>query len=368
MAIDSKLLAETIRDNMHNYVINSTNEIDDTLYFSNILHFINLVEGSENEAYLDGIEDPKRPGKYITASKFYALSPEDQQKKIADCKAKNKEKTGKEKGPITTVGIGANIESKKTRERLDQLLNEVDLMEKVYYGKAKLTDNQIEIIFKDDIRTRVSELHRIYGKENWNKLRVNERISILSLYFNYPRLVDHNTNCKKYITEYIETNNATYLKSAVTEVKEKSNRAGHKGIQNRRNAEAVLLASYYVPTYTKPCESPDSVKVKLAEIDKTIIPRNSDTAIMGINKEYFVWRTMMDKKVRVDHIKREGKIFKKNGEIPQDIINCRCWVEEVPDYVVIKDEEEEQKAFEVYLRTGEINPILRINNGFVIIP
>ena len=43
----------------------------------------------------------------------------------------------------------------------------------------------------------------------------------------------------------------------------------NNGIQNRRDAEGALLASYNSPTYTKPHESPDSAKLTTAELNNS---------------------------------------------------------------------------------------------------
>jgi len=234
-------------------------------------------------------------------------------------------------------------------------------MQKVYKGEANLTDEQVDIIFKESIRVRLVELHKIYGSD-WNKLRANERIAIHSLYFNNPSLARANTNFRKHIKNYIETNDTKHLELAYKEVRERSNPGNHVGIQNRRNIESGILASHESPTYTKPNESPDSVKLKRAIIGKTVVPLNNDTPVQGVNSKYFIWRTKMDNKVRKDHVLHEGKVFSKDsppgGHMPGTVYNCRCSVEEVPDYIIVEEEITESKAFELYLRKGIKHPIL----------
>lgn len=83
-----------------------------------------MLEGVRNEAYLDGIEDPKNPAKYISAKKFYSLSVEEQEKLRDSCV----DKSGKRKDPITTVGIEVNINSDKVRDRFDKILGKPELM------------------------------------------------------------------------------------------------------------------------------------------------------------------------------------------------------------------------------------------------
>lgn len=282
-------IAEIIRDSTHNLVITEKNELDNEVYFSRLKYFIGKLEGVRNEAYLDGIPDPRNPAKFISAEKFYSLSDE-RQNELLD---KYGDKKRGKNGFVTTVGIGANIEPDKIKERFDKILGEPGLMHLVYYGKAELTDEQVDIIFRDCISARVEELRRIY-KSDWDKLRVNERITIISLYFNNKNLAGGYTNFYKYITNYIKTGDLAYLKHAVNEVEKKSNPKRALGIQNRRDAEGELLVSYKSSAYTRPNESPDSAKLTLAEAGKTVIPLNNDYPVTRINSDYFIWRTKMD--------------------------------------------------------------------------
>lgn len=127
-----------------------------------------------------------------------------------------------------------------------------------------------------------------------------------------------------------------------------------------------MLASYQSPTYTKPRESPDAVKLKVAIINKTIVPLNSgNQSISEHNSEYFIWRTKMDQKVRADHVLLEGKVFRKDSPpeyMPGTTHNCRCYAEEVPDYILVNDEVAKHKAFVLYLRKGIVRPILLLEN------
>ncbi|GAB4162590.1 MAG: hypothetical protein Tsb006_0930 [Rickettsiaceae bacterium] len=349
-------VAEIIRDSTHNLIISEANELNNEIYFSRVKYFIGLLEGSRNEAYLDGILDPDKPARFISVAKFYSLDKTTQDKLRADCLAR----PGGKK-PITTVGIGANLELEGILDKFDTLLGTPGLMDQVYLGKAELTNLQVEIIFKDCISERLVELHKIYDSD-WPKLRANERIAILSLYFNYPGLVGKNTNFRKHIQNYVKTNDETYLRKAVDEVARRSNPSKDPGIQNRRYAEAELLSSYDSQTYTKANESPDAAKLKIATIGKTVIPlSNSDLPVNGTNAKYFIWRTKMDQQVRYEHVLLEGKVFRKDNPpkyMPGTMNNCRCHAEEVPDYILINDGVEKNRAFELYLRKGIKHPIL----------
>lgn len=47
------------------------------------------------------------------------------------------------------------------------------------------------------------------------------------------------------------------------------------------------------------------------------------------NMEYFVWRTMLDSRVRIEHAEREGEVFsiKEIDVLPGQEFNCRCSAE-----------------------------------------
>lgn len=342
-------LAKILRDSSHNFVITEKNELDNDAYFTRLKCFIEALEGARNEAYLDGIVDPNNGSRFISVSKFNALSPEKRDNLKANCIKIN------QRLPIVTVGIGLNINKPETRTQYDELLGQPGLMQVVYEGKKNLTDEQVALVFKECIYEHLVKIREDYGSD-WDKLRANERICIHSLYFNNPRLVNWKSNFRKNIRKYVETNDEKYLRLAVKEVSEKSNPKNSKGIQNRRDAEGILLASYDCPTFTKPCDDPASRFPKIVHLNDTVMPLGlRGTSQRQANAEYFIWRTRMDAKVRGDHLNREGKVFCKND--PDTFLlgtdyNCRCQSEEVPDHLIIMDQDIEQKAFDFYLRTG----------------
>lgn len=350
-------LADTIRDSMHNSVITEENELDNENYFNNLQKFIAALEGSEEQAYMDGIVDPQNPAKFISVKKFNSLSQETQDKLSSKCTHAN--------GPIITVGIGANINSEKVREAFDEVIGKPGIMQKVYDGEAQLTQEDISKIFKHCIEERVKRLsgETEYGAENWNKLKANERISILSLYFNNPRLANKSTNFYKHIKNYLDTNDVKHLKLAVEEVEKRSNKTGSEGIQRRRNAEGALLASYKCKTYTRPNEAANTKLLHVADLGKTVIPLNDSTMpSTGKNKDFFIWRTKRDNRVRLEHSLREGRVYRRasppNGELPGELYKCRCLADKVPDHIIVRDEITESEALTRYLRTGKNHPLI----------
>jgi GH24 family phage-related lysozyme (muramidase) len=360
-------LADTIRDSMHNTVITEENELDNEDYFNNLQKFIAALEGCEEQAYMDGIVDPQNPAKFISVKKFNSLSEETQDKLSSKCTHAN--------GPIRTVGIGANLEIKGVLEKLDKVIGKPGTMQKVYDGKDELTKEDISKIFKHCIEERVTDLRNIYGAESWNKLKANERISILSLYFNNPSLANKSTNFYKHIRNYLNTNDVKHLKLAVEEVEKRSNKTGSEGIQHRRNAEGALLASYKCATCTKPNEPANNRLIHIVELGKTVVPLNDNNLpIIGVNKDFFIWRTELDHKVRPEHALREGKIYRRSsppgGQMPGESYNCRCRADDVPDHIIVRDEISESEALRRYLRTGKNHPLLAAigNTNFLFNP
>lgn len=352
-----------IRDSVHNYIIQKSNEIEDTVFFERLKSFIVKVEGMRYEAYLDGIPDPDDRFQFIAVAKFNSLDDLTQAKLRRKC-----EESPRGRKPITTVGIGANIETEDFRKQYDKLLGVPGLVQRVYDGEVNLTDDQVDKIFRESIRVRLVQLRQIYGSD-WDKLRANERMAIISLYFNHPSLAKDGTNFREHIRKYIEASDVQHLKAAVKEVREKSNKDKDVGQQNRRDAEAELLSSHKCPAYTKPHESPDAVKIREAHLNDTIMPINCDPLCseQGVNAEYFVWRTRMDHKVRENHLQNEGKIFRRDnptGFLPGETHNCRCQAEDVPDEVHVHDDEAYKQAFEFYIRKGIQNTrLMRRSNS-----
>ncbi|MBL3284609.1 hypothetical protein Sarmat_00459 [Rickettsiales endosymbiont of Paramecium tredecaurelia] len=225
-----------VRKLTYNLAIPQTNELQNSIYFDGIKEFICCFEGIRLDTYLDGIPDPDNPARFISAKKFYSLSSVKQNQLRKQCI----ERGGR---VIATVGVGANIDSKETREELDKVLKKKDFMEKVYQGVRNLSHAETMRIFAHHISCKVAELHKIYLTD-WHKLRGNERIAILSLYFNSPKLVGGTTRFRSHIKQYIQTRDVAHLKNAVDEVVNHSNPRKHHAVQRRRDSEGALLASY----------------------------------------------------------------------------------------------------------------------------
>lgn len=362
MAIEARsILARNIRDLYHNSVID-----DDHEDFQKVQRqFTETMESNELSAYLDGIPHQKEPAKFMKAKHFYSLPIKEQNRLEEECKARQIKNGKKPIGYIVTVGIGANINSSSIRDKYDELLNEKGFMDRVARGEMDLSPKQSTIIFNQCIKDRVLQLKKDYGTEVWSKLRMNEKIVIIDLYFNAPSLCRKGTDFHTNIVKYTETNDEKYLRAAIYEVKHRSNRNMEVGIQNRRNAQAILLSSHECPAYTRPNETPDGRKATSAKLNHTIIPMSQRAESPGINSKYFIWRTKGDGSVRAEHVILDGRVFKKDsppgGIMPGEDWGCRCKPDEVPDEVLIIDQELIDKAFNLYLRKGISKPYIYLS-------
>jgi len=283
------LFTETLRDAIHNLDLSI---LDNKKIFSDhVRSFIRLHEATRFEAYDD--KTAKSVSKILAAG----------------------EKT---KGNIT-VGVGFNMDAdnKKGGRKewdaafKDNIDKEKPDFDKIYDGKLELTQTQVDQLLDHSLSVRVKELEKIY-EEFWPKLRANEKITIISAYFNCPSLVARDTNFYKNIREYAKTADKKYLLEAVTEIKDNSNKDKLKGIQNRRNCEAAMLDSTEAPFYSKP-NSPLLPNVPMKVIPgETIVPIGMSRYFpKRTNSEYFIWRTQLDQRVRPAHLQNEGKVFRK---------------------------------------------------------
>ena len=91
------------------------------------------------------------------------------------------------------------------------------------------------------------------GWQKFPSLELNQKLAIESLYFNSPGLVGYRNNQKVlgptdfyiHMQRYIRSGKKDLdaLNQAVYEVWANSNKDKHKGVQNRRNREAMMLCN-----------------------------------------------------------------------------------------------------------------------------
>ena len=175
------------------------------------------------------------------------------------------------------------------------------------------------------------------------------------MYFQSPKLARAGTRYHGNVMNYYKTNDIKYLNAANDEIKYCSNSSNLRGITKRNRARNGKNESEKAPLYSAPYDQklPDEKIIALP--GKTTIPysfgegRKSNPNY----KDYFIWRTQRDSKVRDRHMEREGVIY-RIGEIEFNDFNCRCYPEPVPKNVDIKLEKFIITPFYVQKQATEI--------------
>jgi len=248
-----------------------------------------------------------------------------------------------------TIGFGFNMDAPSARQEWEQVFRGKVSFDRVREENLEITNEQAKELLDYQIMKRRKELQNFFGKD-WQRLKPNEKMSIESLYFNSPALVrrynpisgrNEDTNFSKNIKKYIKTNDPKYLKKAYNEVKYKSNKNRHHGIQYRRDKEAKMLESNKCPIYSKPYDDPIPQGASInAELGKTLVPRGLPDTVYKPNDKYYIWRCQHDDKVRLKHQIHDGKIFDIDNPPdignPGDDYNCRCIQDfDIPEFVNI---------------------------------
>ena len=237
------------------------------IFFDSLRSFIRLPEGERLEAYddktprLDSEGGGGKPVRQILASGEKVLGN-------------------------VTIGVGFNMDAGKKkggREEWDDAFGGAVDFDEVYEVKLRLTQEQADQLFNHNLNVRLDKVKNIY-EESWDKLRANERIAIVSAYFNGRKLVGSSTNFYAHITAYAKTGDEKHLSTAVEEMKSRSNPDKNKGIQNRRDYDSNMLNSIEAKFYSPP-SSPliPNTKMKII-VGQTIVP-------IGMNR--FFYNTLM---------------------------------------------------------------------------
>lgn len=126
---------------------------------------------------------------------------------------------------LTTVGIGFNLTAPHVRAAAKELGIDVAAVEK----GTPMTDEQIDALFE----VLVSEAERVVSTRIKVPLSATQRLALVSMAYNNPDLIG---------PDLVEAINEGRWDDAVAEIKTKSNASGDRGIQNRRDREAMYFA------------------------------------------------------------------------------------------------------------------------------
>lgn len=205
-------------------------------------------------------------------------------------------------------------------------------------GGITITKIEARDLKKFGVWLREEELAKIYAPY-WDKMRLNERAILTDLYYQQPKLAGSKTRFCANLKEYYRTGNPDYFELAITEVKLHSSYSKNPieriGLQNRNDIRAIILDSRESPLYSNPHDKliPEDKKIKIV-LGETIIPKEVSAKFPKTSDigDYYIWRTRMDDKVRSDHAKYEGRVFRNDAQMmhPSEDYNCRCYKEQLP--------------------------------------
>lgn len=143
------------------------------------------------------------------------------------------------------------------------------------------------------------------------------------------------------------------MKEAVVELGERTKK--DPKLIPRRKLEAKLLDSTKSPFYVKPGgEITFSGPIKVI-LEKTRLPRDIEKHVPAVkNSEFVIWRTMLDDRVRKDHMLMEGKVYHRDyaSEIKYKSYGCRCELIDVPNNLLIMDDESNIVSFHSWIKYG----------------
>lgn len=223
------------------------NNIDNAMSYDYLkLEYIALFEGKEHYAY-DDAAGSKNPYKYTK-----------------DIFAAGRAPVGK-----ITVGAGFNMDRIEARVEWKNIFGDELAFDMVYRGERQITDYQMLRLLKHSVNPREKEVARKYG-DTWNYLRPNEKIAIISAYYNGPGLVNEKTRFFANLKKYIKTTDPKYLKEAKIELGERSKKDPR--LIARRKLEAKLLDSTRSPFYVTPGNKIKfHTPIKLAQVKTRIL-------------------------------------------------------------------------------------------------
>jgi len=140
-------------------------------------------------------------------------------------------KTYEDTRGFRTVGFGFNLDEPTNRTLYKNVLNKTDEdFEALRNGQTELSNREGRILFE---AAAGSAERLISNKFSDTDLKGYERLSLISLAYNSPKLIGPN------LTKHIKSGDR---KAAFDEIKFRSNGRKSKGIQNRRDLEAQMFS------------------------------------------------------------------------------------------------------------------------------
>ena len=149
--------------------------------------------------------------------------------------------------PQKTVDHGFNMDSpgadKLWNKAFENYSGPKPDFNKVIKGIDDIDKLQIDHLYKHVVQSKEQALINKIGKENWSKLKPNERLALESANYNSPSLIGKKLT--GYIQDYAKAGSADDLAKAVKELQSNGGNgypSFNRDLQPRRDAEAKLLA------------------------------------------------------------------------------------------------------------------------------
>jgi hypothetical protein len=147
---------------------------------------------------------------------------------------------------INHIGIGFNLEAWSAREDWLKAFGNgqnAPKFDDFFSGSkdARLTDSQVNALFKQSIASRDEQLEKIYG-EAWKKIPEAQKFAIRSAYYTAETVVGKKTHfCEHMLVYAYAKDDKKAMPHALWELAFNSNPRGDLALQTRRLVEATML-------------------------------------------------------------------------------------------------------------------------------
>ncbi len=258
-----------------------------------------------------------------------------------------------------TVGYGFNMDKPEAQSEWQQVFpDNIPSFDDISTGNAKISQVDAKKLAQYNIKLSENAVKNfLYDKNTstdiYNKLNPNEKIALISASFNgwvggATSIVGKNQ--KQFLTDYVIKKDKNSLLLAVEDLKHSSDvdslKPGKRGLQNRRQQEALLMDSTECNYFTLPGDKLPLKVLNGGNLTFNIgdrILRNTRTNQNYVSGKYFVWYHNPNSKNPFQyHVDLDGKIFAIDDE-QFDWLNskkkkgCHCEMEQLPDFVHILD-------------------------------
>lgn len=148
-----------------------------------------------------------------------------------------------------TIGVGFNMDRKEAKSEWLNALGSIYKFVPCLNKKETITTAEAIGLFEYSLKIREHEVQKKFSKI-WEKMHLNEQISLISLYYNSPKLLG--PKISNYLYDYVLYNSKNSFAGAIDEIRYHSNPQYDKfnnivplsvriGIQKRMDREAIMM-------------------------------------------------------------------------------------------------------------------------------